>query len=70
MAQQIKNLTAAAWITTELQVQSLAWCSGSGIATAAVYVVAVAWELTYVACVARKFKQQQQKVHKRSNNMR
>ena len=28
MVQWIKNPTAAAWVTVEVSVQSLAWCSG------------------------------------------
>ena len=45
MAQWIKNLTAVAQVTAKVLVRSPAWHSvkGSGVATAAAQVIAVAW---------------------------
>ena len=46
VVQWVKNLTAAAWVPGEVQVQfpiPVQWANGSSIATAAAQVTAVAW---------------------------
>ena len=61
MAQWIKNLTAATWVTAEVQAQFLVqWVKGSGVTAAAAQVAAVALihslagELPYAIGVATK----------------
>ena len=59
MAQWVKNLTAAAWVTCRgaaLISHPAQWGKGSGVATAAAHLQSLTWELPYAMGVAMKLK--------------
>ena len=59
-----QNMTAVAWVSAELWVQSLAWHSGlkgSGVAAAVAQIQFLAWELPYAKGAAIKKKRRRRR---------